>query len=322
MSERAPNMLHVLEQVTAADPERFRHAHRDGDPRRYEWIEACAAACYAVDQRFGLNGKRGNPDDISMDVIVFRIGPTDRHVQAFDVCGSCGGDGAHAKWDDITDWKTKAEGGNPGWGEPGTAIWVKPPTAAAPPAAPPGTTAWQGAHAQVMASLIAQSRPNATSDRAFVLKAAEQFAHSFPGQGWGIKAAAAGRPTSDNVLARQMGGRLIGYRIVPATVQPAELELTGQLFVPVQAVNHLGDLPPVPVVRPIPPAPVPVPAPVDEPAPVLVELLEIVAGLREQVAALRADVAALHAQLNRGFEINASSRYLGNITGVIRPKGE
>ncbi|MEZ5421122.1 MAG: hypothetical protein R2708_27810 [Vicinamibacterales bacterium] len=38
----------------------------------------------------GAQREARNPDDLSMDVVTFRLGPTDRHVQAFDVCGSCG----------------------------------------------------------------------------------------------------------------------------------------------------------------------------------------------------------------------------------------
>lgn len=114
----APNRKSVVERVSAEDPARFRAAHREGDPRRYDWIKAVAWALHQEDARWGLNGKRGNPDDLSMDVVTFRVGPTDRHVEAFDICGACGGGNPSVVWNDITDYQTI--------GQPGTAVYVKP----------------------------------------------------------------------------------------------------------------------------------------------------------------------------------------------------
>jgi hypothetical protein len=39
-------------------------------------------------------------------------------VQAFDVCGACGGGNPSVVWSDITNWATL--------GNPGTAIWLRP----------------------------------------------------------------------------------------------------------------------------------------------------------------------------------------------------
>lgn len=119
----APNRREVVDRVSREDPARFACAHTGRDCEA-DWIVAVAQALHAEDTRWGLNGKRGNPDDISLDVVVFRLGPTDRHVQAFDICGACGGGNPSVVWNDITNWATI--------GQPGTAVYVKPPSGPPP----------------------------------------------------------------------------------------------------------------------------------------------------------------------------------------------
>jgi hypothetical protein len=116
--ERAPDRRDIVQQVSAADPARFACAHNEGRSCKNDWIKAVAWALHQTDARWGLNGKRGNAGDLSMDVVTWRIGPTDRHVQAFDICGACGGGSPSVVWSDITNWSTL--------GNPGTAIWIKP----------------------------------------------------------------------------------------------------------------------------------------------------------------------------------------------------
>lgn len=118
VSAQAPNRKDVVQAVSDADPARFACAHQEGRSCKTDWIKAVAWALHQTDSRWGLNGKRGNPNDISMDVVTFRIGPTDRHVQAFDICGACGGGNPSVVWNDITNFSTI--------GQPGTAIWVQP----------------------------------------------------------------------------------------------------------------------------------------------------------------------------------------------------
>lgn len=129
--ERAPNRRDVVEAVSAADPARFACAHVESRSCKLDWIKAVAAALHATDARWGLNGKRGNPNDISMDVVTWRIGPTDRHVQAFDICGACGGGNPSVVWSDITNWATL--------GQPGTAIWLQPGPVSGPTPTPTPT---------------------------------------------------------------------------------------------------------------------------------------------------------------------------------------
>jgi len=116
---QAPNRKDVVEAVSAADPARFACAHQEGRSCKTDWIKAVAWALHQTDSRWGLNMKRDDDrQGISMDVVTFRIGPTDRHVQAFDICGACGGGNPSVVWNDITNWATI--------GNPGTARWVQP----------------------------------------------------------------------------------------------------------------------------------------------------------------------------------------------------
>ena len=53
------------------------------------WIRLVARDLNATDSRFGLNAKRdGSSGDISKDCIAWYMGPTDRHVQVYDVIGN------------------------------------------------------------------------------------------------------------------------------------------------------------------------------------------------------------------------------------------
>ena len=119
-AQTAPNRLEVVQFVTNEDPARFACAH-SGRSCEADWIKAVASELHAEDQKFGLNAKRDGPEhDISLDVVTYRIGPTDRHVLAFDICGACGSPSARVVWNDITDRASI--------GRPGTARWVKPPS--------------------------------------------------------------------------------------------------------------------------------------------------------------------------------------------------
>ena len=128
---QAPNRKSVVQQVSDADPARFRRAHT-GQPGEDDWIKAVAAALHAEDPRWGLNGKRGDPNVLSLDVVTFRVGPTDRHVEAYDICGACGGGNPSVVWNDITNYATI--------GQPGTAIWVQPPVVTPTPVPVPTPT--------------------------------------------------------------------------------------------------------------------------------------------------------------------------------------
>jgi hypothetical protein len=108
---------------------------------------------------------------------------------------------------------------------------------------------------------------------------AEQFAFSFPSEGWGQKSADPHRPISDNVIARR--DPFVGFQVVPATLAPTSYDLRGQVFHAVTPVNHLGD-----VSKPEPPPPPPPPPPTTEPLPDLAAVLAELRALRQEVNAL------------------------------------
>ena len=66
-----PNLLSEVEACKRQYPEAWRHAHT-GSARTEEFIRLLAARCHAISPRFGLNGKRGNPDDLSNDALCFK----------------------------------------------------------------------------------------------------------------------------------------------------------------------------------------------------------------------------------------------------------
>lgn len=314
MSDRAPNMKGELQAATNANPGLFEHAHREGDPKKHDWIKMAAWWLHSkVDARFGLNMKRDNDGQgISMDIITFRVGPTDRHVQVFDVCGKCGSAEQSVEWNDITDWSTL--------GNPGTARWVKPEpfgaTGGGGAVAP--AAHWTERHTAVVQALSAE--------RGIILTTrliAEQLGYDFPGENWGQKAADISRPISADTIARKVGGSLIGYRVLPwAGVAPTGPgDITGQAFYSRPPVNYLPEQAP-PVEPQAPPNQPPPPA---EPAPSAADLTPVLAAIGAQgalIAALHDEVVAVRAQLAKGFDIKASSKYLGGITGTVRPKEE
>lgn len=329
----APDRRDVLEQISAQDPEQFRLAHNEGHPRRYDWIKACAWALHKIDPNFGLNGKRGNANDLSMDIIAYRIGPTDRHVQCFDVCGQCGGSGAYVKWDDITDWVTKEEGGNPGWGEPGTAVWVKPEPFGEVVVQPDPNTRWTEAHNRVAFQFENDYRePNPNGDVDFVRALAQQLKFSFPGEEWGTKSTSSTSPVSNNVVALKVGSKLLGFKVVPTPPgKPPQLDISSQFFRPVEAQNFLKDVVEPPVDPPNPP--------VDPPKPPVQELTDVLSALKVLVeenqkqtklleAATTGDAQALTQaltrlsdQIDKGFKIKVKGGWpIGEVNGDVTLK--
>jgi hypothetical protein len=83
----------------------------------------------------------------------------------------------------------------------------------------------------------------------------EQIVFSHPGQGYGWKASSPNNPPSKDAMARQVDGRLYYVDLIDGTTrQLADLngemeDITGQHFIDVAGVNHLGAAP-VPVQQP------------------------------------------------------------------------
>jgi hypothetical protein len=86
--------------------------------------------------------------------------------------------------------------------------------------------------------------------RAFALIVAEQFAFSFPGEGWGTKSADPGRPQTKDAVARLRGATLDGWDLVDGGTRRvtcnSHIDLQGQNFIAVTPRNHLDDAPPPP----------------------------------------------------------------------------
>jgi hypothetical protein len=125
-----PNLLREVEACKAAHPEAWKHAHT-GNAHSEDFIKLLAARCHAIDPKFGLNGKRGNPDDLSDDALNYKgegpgHDPTNGNtpVTVIDVIGAAGSPGAYPTWQ-VFDHL------------PGPGAWVKPGAAPAPTPPPP-----------------------------------------------------------------------------------------------------------------------------------------------------------------------------------------
>jgi hypothetical protein len=105
-----PNGRHIVEQLAAQYPQEWWKAHRPsgGGPETEAFIRRLAWVLHStVDPRFGLNGKRGDPADISDDVVCFNgvsvlgdFDPTrgNAPVTVLDVIGGAGGPNPTPQW--------------------------------------------------------------------------------------------------------------------------------------------------------------------------------------------------------------------------------
>lgn len=117
-----PNCQHIVEQLARDFPQEWRSAHNPsgGGPETEAFIRRLAYVLHTtVDARFGLNGKRGNYNDISDDVVNWiGEGPgndpkTGQRVTVIDVIGGAGGPNPQPMWMPFSDL-------------PGPGGWVKP----------------------------------------------------------------------------------------------------------------------------------------------------------------------------------------------------
>jgi hypothetical protein len=87
---------------------------------------------------------------------------------------------------------------------------------------------------------------DSTAARTWTWNLAEQFAHSFPGEGWGTKQADPGRPQSTDCICTQVP--FTGYDVIISQGSPTQtlahypepINLTGQIYLAVNPVDHLG----------------------------------------------------------------------------------
>ncbi len=162
-----------------------------------------------------------------------------------------------------------------------------PPPPAPEPEPPPQVTPmpFEEKHS-LTASAFASRFPPPLQDeeaaRGWTSQLAQQMAADYPGEGWGHKSAGSGRPPSSDVIARQWGGRLVGYDMLVSLgtpgarfeAHPGEIDLTGQVFIPVTPRDYLTDSPP-----PTQPPPV---VPPDTEYPNLGQYVDELEGLQRQ----------------------------------------
>lgn len=128
-----PNLLNVVNLIKAKHPEAWRTAHTGGSHSE-DFINLLASECHRIDPRFGLNGKRGNPLDLSDDALCFKGEGADFDPTAggaprtvIDVIGAAGSPSAFPTWAVVT---------NPA--SPVGAAWVQPrPVVVVPDPVPP-----------------------------------------------------------------------------------------------------------------------------------------------------------------------------------------
>jgi hypothetical protein len=97
-----PNLKHIVEQARQLYPQDWKDAHT-GNANTEGFIRKCAPMLAAEDARFGLNGKRGNPNDISDDAVNVRgEGPGHNNdgtpCTVIDIIGGAGGPNPQPQW--------------------------------------------------------------------------------------------------------------------------------------------------------------------------------------------------------------------------------
>lgn len=162
-----PNYLHDVEVAKQKYADAWAHAHVDGDPRRLEWVKLFAKDLHAKDGNCYLNGKCGNPNDLSADAINILCAKEDSAGRTpgglpcvvVDVIGGAGGPNPSATW---TVYNTLREGS----GAP-----VDPnniPATPAPVKPYPGDPVWDAVGATLFADYAeAKQAPNPQMGRWF-----------------------------------------------------------------------------------------------------------------------------------------------------------
>lgn len=132
----APNCRLIVEALAREYPQEFKDCHRPelGGGRPWAFIRRVAWVLHStVDIRFGLNGKRGNVSDPSMDAVSFRNPNGPGGVEIIDVVAGAGGSHASAAWIDVTQATAAA-------GTTGAYIAPEPVTGTVPPPVVPPQT--------------------------------------------------------------------------------------------------------------------------------------------------------------------------------------
>jgi hypothetical protein len=124
-----PNYLETVARLAREHPQEWRDAHTSS-PNTEAFIRRLAFTLNQMDPNVGLNGKRGNPNDISDDVIAIYTAEgsvVDRsglRMEIIDVIAGAGGPNPQPSWAAV--------------GGPSPGAWVKPqPVGTIPPVVKP-----------------------------------------------------------------------------------------------------------------------------------------------------------------------------------------
>jgi hypothetical protein len=110
--------------------------------------------------------------------------------------------------------------------------------------------AWTAAHQTLLetyADTFGLPALDGESARTWTRELAEQFKFSFPKEGWGTKQADPGRPPSTDCICTQKP--FTGYDVIISQGSPSQalahnpepINLTGQIYIPVEATDHLTE---------------------------------------------------------------------------------
>jgi hypothetical protein len=106
---QAPNRRDVVDRVASACPGLILQDHA--------FTDAVASVLTAEDARWGRNGKRGNPNDLSHDAIAFKNPASPFGVSIVDIIGAAGSPSASPAWIDQTQATIDART---------TGVWIAP----------------------------------------------------------------------------------------------------------------------------------------------------------------------------------------------------
>ena len=116
-----PNYVVDVQRIAAEHPEAFKNCHT-GNDHTEDFIRIVAAELHATDANVGLNGKRGDPNDISDDAINILdpddgpgTTPAGECCWVVDIVAAAGAPDASVTWNPLPD----AEGSSGAWVAPG-----------------------------------------------------------------------------------------------------------------------------------------------------------------------------------------------------------
>jgi hypothetical protein len=112
MAFDARTVVSVLREVAGKYPRAYGNAHRGENthPEAWDFIILGARALSAIDSQYGINGKRGNVNDLSSDIIAYGFG---RGCRVFDViigAGEHGNDPNRIACNEVTQQSKDASG--------------------------------------------------------------------------------------------------------------------------------------------------------------------------------------------------------------------